>query len=78
LSRIIHDDLLIKLVDADLGIGTHNPLVATRAKLTAIRFGGKASPIEANAARKRSRDSATALSASPTIAMAGKPLAICI
>ena len=34
MSRIIHDDLLIKLVNADLGIGTHNPLVATRAKLT--------------------------------------------
>ena len=46
------------------------------AKLTAIRFGGKARPIDANAARTRSRDSATALSARPTIAMAGKPLAI--
>jgi len=46
------------------------------AKLTAVRFGGKASPITTNAIHTHLRDSATALSASPTIAVAGKPLTI--
>jgi hypothetical protein len=56
LAGIIHHDLLIKLVNANIGIGKCNPLIAERAKLTAIRFGGIASSFEANAARNRSRD----------------------
>jgi len=47
------------------------------AKFTAMRFGGSASPIDDKAARTRSRDSATALSAKPTMAMVGNPFAIC-
>ena len=42
-----------------------------------IRFGGSASPIAVNAARTRSRDSATALSGKPTTRKFGKPGAIC-
>ena len=43
----------------------------------AIRFGGKATPIDDNAARTRSFDSATALSAKPTMAMLGIPFDRC-
>ena len=39
-----------------------------------MRFAGKASPIEDKAALILSLDSATALSAKPTIIIAGKPL----
>ncbi len=38
-----------------------------------IRFGGSASPIEATAARTRSRLSPTALSGSPTTMKLGSP-----
>ena len=74
--------------DGTLPIATNSPNAIGRSKcapslttsagarLTAMRFGGRASPIEPSAARTRSRDSATALSASPTMAMAGNPLAI--
>jgi hypothetical protein len=34
LACITHHDLLINLVDADMGITTHIPLVAKRAELT--------------------------------------------
>jgi hypothetical protein len=44
--------------------------------LTVIRFGGKAKPRAASAARTRSRDSATALSGNPTTVKAGSPEAI--
>ena len=50
---------------------------SARAKFTAMRFDGKARPINDKAARTRPRDSATALSANPTTAIAGKPFAIC-
>ena len=46
-------------------------------RFTAIRLAGNASPREERAARTRSLDSATALSGSPTIAIAGRPLSIC-
>jgi hypothetical protein len=46
------------------------------ARLTVIRFGGSPRPSEASAARTRSRDSATALSGSPTMVKAGSPEAI--
>jgi len=38
-----------------------------------MRRGGSASPIAASEARTRSRDSPTALSASPTMVKAGRP-----
>ena len=46
------------------------------ARLTVIRLGGSPSPSEASAARTRSRNSATALSGSPTTVKAGNPEAI--
>jgi hypothetical protein len=45
-------------------------------KNTVIRLGGKARPKAPSAARTRSRDSATALSGSPTTVKAGNPEAI--
>jgi hypothetical protein len=47
------------------------------ARLTVMRFGGKARPMEVKAARTRSRLSVTALSGSPTTVKAGSPGAIC-
>ncbi len=41
-----------------------------------MRFGGNASPSEFSAERTRSRDSATALSGSPTTVKTGRPEAI--
>jgi hypothetical protein len=41
-----------------------------------MRLGGSPRPSEASAARTRSRDSATALSGSPTTVKAGNPEAI--
>jgi hypothetical protein len=45
-------------------------------ELTVMRRGGRPRPKEVSAARTRSRDSATALSGSPTTVKAGKPEAI--
>ena len=47
------------------------------AKLIAMRLAGKERPMEDSAERIRSFDSATALSANPTIIMAGRPFDKC-
>ncbi len=47
------------------------------ARLTVMRLGGSARPSALSAPRTRSRDSATALSGSPTTEKAGRPALIC-
>ena len=77
------------LSDGTAPIATSNPSAIGRSKcdpslirsagarLTAIRFGGNDNPSEDKAARTLSLDSLTALSASPTIAIFGRPFDRC-
>ena len=49
---------------------------STEAKVTAMRFGSKARPVDDQPARNHPRNSETTLFANPTTAIAGKPFAI--
>ena len=65
--------------DTAIGRSKYAPSLVTSAgaRFIAIRFAGSVKPIDESAALIRSFDSATALSARPTIIIAGSPFDIC-